>query len=76
MILPSQFGLETHVRIAKPLLLTTTLLGLPAGLYEAWRLAGGLVLLPGLMVLALGAAFAGLIATIRREQSTANGSEP
>jgi hypothetical protein len=64
------------VRIAKPLLLTTTALGLPVGIYEAWHLAGGLVLLPGLMVLVLGAAFAGLIATIHREGSTANARKP
>ena len=63
------------VRIAKPLLIVTTALGLPIGLYEAWRLAGGLVFLAAAMVLTLGAAFAGVVATIRREQAAIEGDK-
>jgi hypothetical protein len=33
------------MRIAKPLLLITTPIGVIGGLYEGWRLAGGLVFL-------------------------------
>jgi hypothetical protein len=61
------------VKTAKPLLLITTPLGLAIGVYEAWRLAGGLVFLLLAMVLAFGAAIAGIVATIRREQATTEG---
>ena len=37
-------GDSVTMRIAKPLLLVTTPIGVAAGLYEGWRLAGGLVL--------------------------------
>jgi hypothetical protein len=57
------------VKIAKPLLIATTVPGLAIGLYEGWRLAGGLVVLPIVMILGLGAAFAGVILTIRRERA-------
>ena len=57
------------MRIAKPLLLVTTSLGLVIGIYEAWELAGGLMLLPVAMMLGFGAAAAGLVLTIRREKS-------
>ena len=63
------------MKIAKPLLLLTTPLGLAIGVYEAWRLAGGLVFLLLAMVLGLGAAAAGIVATIRREQSTVEGGK-
>ena len=57
------------MRIAKPLLLVTTTLGLAIGLYEAWRLAGGLVFLLAAMMIGFGAAVAGLVVTIRREKA-------
>ena len=57
------------MRIAKPLLLVTTSLGLVIGIYEAWELAGGLMLLPVAMMLGFGAAAAGLVMTIRREKA-------
>jgi hypothetical protein len=57
------------MRIAKPLLLVTTPLGVLGGLYEAYRLAGGLVILMAAMVGLIGAAFGTVIATIRREQA-------
>lgn len=56
------------MRIAKPMLLITTPIGLVAGVYEAFRLASGLALLMIAMVLMIGAATAMLVATIRREQ--------
>jgi hypothetical protein len=65
------------MRIAKPLLLVTTPLGVLGGLYEAYRLAGGLVILMAAMVGLIGAAFGTVIATIRREQAElANASAP
>jgi hypothetical protein len=57
------------MRIAKPILLVTTPIGLIEGFYECYKLAGGLVFLMLAMVGALGAAMATVIATIRREGS-------
>ena len=48
------------MRIAKPLLMITTPVGVFAGLYECVRLAGGLVIV-------MLAALATVVATIRRE---------
>jgi hypothetical protein len=56
------------VRIAKPLLLVTTPIGLIEGFYECYKLAGGLLFLMVAMVGVLGAALATVIATIRREE--------
>lgn len=59
------------MRIAKPLLLVTTPVGLVLGLFEGWRLAGGLVLVMAAMMATLGAALGSVIMTIRREQAEA-----
>ena len=40
----------TAMRIAKPLLLVTTPIGIALGLYEGYRLAGGLVFLMAAMI--------------------------
>jgi len=56
------------MKIGKPLLLVITPIGVIGGLYEAWRLAGGLVLLMAALVGMMIAAFAQLVLTIRREQ--------
>jgi hypothetical protein len=56
------------MRIAKPLLLITTPLGLLDGFYECYRLAGGLLFLMMAMVGVLVAALGTVIATIRREE--------
>jgi hypothetical protein len=55
------------MRIAKPLLLVTTPIGVFAGLYECVRLAGGLVIVMLAMVGVMLTALATVIATIRRE---------
>ena len=47
------------MRIAKPLLLVTTPIGLAVGLYEGWRLAGGLVFIMAALMLVIAAAFWG-----------------
>ena len=60
------------MRIGKPLLLVITPVGVIGGLYEAWRLAGGLVLLMAALVGMMIAAFAQLVLTIRREQRQAD----
>lgn len=56
------------MRIAKPLLLVITPLGVLEGFYECYRLAGGLLFLMVAMVGVMVAAFATVVATIRREE--------
>jgi hypothetical protein len=55
------------MRIAKPILMVTTPLGLIEGVYECYKLAGGLVFIMLAMIGVLGAALATVIATVRRE---------
>ena len=56
------------MKIAKPLLLVSTPIGVVGGLHEAWRLVGGLSVLIVVMLVILGFAAASVILTIRREQ--------
>ena len=56
------------MRIAKPLLLVTTPLGVAGGLYEAFRLAGGLAFIMLALVLVIGVAMTSLVLTVRRER--------
>ena len=56
------------MRIAKPLLLVTTPLGLLEGFYECYKLAGGLLFLMVAMVGVVAAGFGTVIAAIRREE--------
>ena len=58
----------SSVRIAKPLLLITTPIGVAWGLYEAWRLAGGLVFLMAALVMVITVAMSSVVLTIRRER--------
>lgn len=59
------------MKIAKPLLLVSTPLGVAWGLLEAYRLAGGLVILMAAMIGLLGVAAGTVVATIRRENAVA-----
>ena len=56
------------MRIAKPLLLIITPIGVALGLYEAYRLAGGLVVLMAALIAVIGVAMASVVLTIRRER--------
>lgn len=56
------------MKIAKPLLLVTTPIGVIEGFYECYKLAGGLVFLMVAMVGVIAFAMATVIATIRREE--------
>jgi uncharacterized membrane protein len=56
------------VRIAKPLLLIITPIGVALGFYEAYRLAGGLVFLMVALVTVIGAAMGSVVLTVRRER--------
>ena len=59
------------MRIAKPLLLVTTPLGVAGAIYEAYRLAGGLVFLMIALILLIAVAMGTLVMTIRREAQAA-----
>lgn len=63
------------MRIAKPLLLVTTPVGLALGLYEGWRLAGGLVFLMAALIGVLGVAMASVVLTIRKEREVEEQSQ-
>jgi len=56
------------MRIAKPLLLIITPIGMIGGAYEAYRLAGGLAFLMIVLMLGIGAAVGMLVLTIRKER--------
>ena len=57
------------MRLAKPILLTATPLGVAGGLYEAWKLSPGLAFLMAVMVAVMGAAIGSVVLTVRREQA-------
>ncbi|MET0497092.1 MAG: hypothetical protein ABW106_02345 [Steroidobacteraceae bacterium] len=59
------------MKIAKPLLLLTTPLGVIGGVYEGYRLAGGLVFLMVALLLMISAAVGMLVLTVRREEAEA-----
>ena len=64
------------MKIAKPLLLVSTPFGVVWGLLEAYRLAGGLVLLMAAMVGTMAAAAGTVVATIRRESAAERLAHP
>jgi hypothetical protein len=59
---------DNGMRIAKPILLVSTPLGVAFGLLEGYRLAGGLVLLMAAMLGLVSVAAASVVRTVRREQ--------
>lgn len=59
------------MRIAKPLLLTTTPIGLAEGFYECYKLAGQLIFVMVGMVGVLVVAASTIVVTIRREERAA-----
>jgi uncharacterized protein (DUF58 family) len=56
------------MRIAKPLLLVLTPVGVVVGLIEGYRIAGGLVVLMAAMLLIVGIAASTVVMTVRRER--------
>ncbi len=56
------------MRIAKPLLLVTTPIGLADGFYECYKLVGGMVFTMIAMVGVLGVALATVVSVVRREE--------
>jgi hypothetical protein len=64
------------MRIAKPILLVSTPLGVIGGLHEAYRLAGGMVILMAMMVGLMSVAIASVVLTIRREAAAERAKGP
>ncbi len=56
------------MKIAKPLLMVSTPLGMVTGLIEAYRMVGGLAILMFAMMALLGIAAASVVFTIRKEK--------
>lgn len=56
------------MRIAKPMLLVATPLGVGFGIYEGYRLAGGLVFLMVALVTFISVCMATVVATVRKER--------
>lgn len=56
------------MRIARPLLLATTPIGVVGGIHEAFRIAGGLAFLMIALLAMIGVAVAMLVATVRKER--------
>jgi len=57
------------MKIAKPMLLVTTPIGVVLGIYEGFRLAGGLVFLMIALLSVIGIAMGTVVATVRREKA-------
>lgn len=58
------------MRIAKPMLLVSTPIGVAVGVYEGYRLAGGLVFLMVMLLGVIGVATFTVVRTIRRERDS------
>jgi hypothetical protein len=56
------------MRIGKPLLITTTAIGLPIGIYEGFHLAGSLGFLMVALVALFGLGIAWIVRIVRAEQ--------
>ena len=61
------------MRIAKPLLLIATPIGLIGGLREAWRFNPGLAFLMLAMIAVVGVAVGSVVAVARRERGVRRG---
>jgi len=57
------------MKIGKPILLITTPLGVAIGLWEGYKLTGGLVVLVFALMAFFGVAIITVVSTIRREQA-------
>lgn len=57
------------MRLAKPILLTATPVGVVGGLLEAWKLSPGLAFLMAAMMGVMAAAIGSVVLTVRRENA-------
>jgi len=58
---------QRQMKFSTRMLMVLTPVGVLIGLYEAWHLAGGLVVLLAAQILVMAAAATALVRTIRRE---------
>jgi F0F1-type ATP synthase assembly protein I len=63
------------MRIGKPLLITTTAIGLPIGIFEGFHLAGALGFLMVALIAMFGLGMASIVRIVRAEQR-AEGKRP
>jgi len=63
------------MRIAKPMLLVLTPIGVIGGLREAYRFGGGLVILMGALLSLISIAILSVVLTIRRERREQEAAE-
>ncbi|MEO6186240.1 MAG: hypothetical protein ABIP38_08620 [Steroidobacteraceae bacterium] len=56
-----------RMKFSSRMLMVTTPVGVAIGLYEAWRLAGGLVALMAVQMLVLGGIAVAVVRMVRRE---------
>ena len=59
------------MKIGKPILLITTPLGVAIGLWEGYKLTGGMVVLLFVLIAAFGAAIVMVVNTVRSETQAA-----
>lgn len=59
------------MKIAKPMMIWMTPVGVAGGLYHGYQLAGGLVFLMAALVAMMALAIATLVRTVRRERAEA-----
>jgi hypothetical protein len=60
---------STEMLFSRRMLMVITPVGVAIGLYEAWRLAGGLVLLMALQISVLAVVLVGLVREVRRQSA-------
>ena len=60
---------DEAMKLGKPILLVTTPIGLGIGLYEGYKLTGGMVVLVFALMAFFGVAIITVVSTIRREQA-------
>ena len=60
---------DESMKLGKPILLVTTPIGLGIGLYEGYKLTGGMVVLVFALMAFFGVAIITVVSTIRREQA-------
>lgn len=60
---------HARMRIAKPMLLVATPIGVAGGLWQAWEFAGGLAFIMLALVVMMGAAVGSVVMVVRREKA-------
>ncbi len=67
MLLPMKYS--EQMWFSRRMLVVLTPVGVAIGLHQAWRLAGGMVILMALQIMILTAVVVGLVRMVRRESA-------